>query len=49
MFNIKHCNSNDKDANEIMLDLFNNKSLTFNSINDFNTVFSTINDNAFVL
>lgn len=49
MFNIKHCNSNNKDANEIMLDLFNNKSLTFNSINDFNTVFSTINDNAFVL
>lgn len=49
MINIKHYNNSGKDANDVMLDLFNNKSLLFKSINDLKTVLNTVNDDAFIL
>lgn len=49
MVNIKHYNSSGKDANDVLLDLFNNKSLVFKSINDLKTVLNTVNDDAFIL
>ena len=49
MVNIKHYNSSGKDANDVLIDLFNNKNLVFKSINDLKTVLNTVNDDAFIL
>ena len=48
IFDSEYKNNDNLDANQILLNMFNNRKLTFDSINDLNTVLNTISNDAFI-
>lgn len=48
MYNVEYLKEDGTDANMILLDMFKNKELSFNSLEDFNVVRKTVNDTAMI-